>query len=147
MWKYWHLSDLNHTRRVKMAENDLSESKITNMDPVMEQIFTKMISCPGVGILKMIPCSAARPRTEKYMSTPPPGTWPSPIKSSEIFSNVSLLYSPLRGFVVLCLFHSLMFCDFVVRNFGGNPLAVKVARLDSFCEKLSRHSIAIQPPN
>ena len=28
--------------------------------------------CPGVGILKMIPCSAARPRTEKYMSTPPP---------------------------------------------------------------------------
>ena len=47
---------------------------MTNMDPVMEPIFTKMIPCPGVGILKMIPCSAARPRTEKYMSTPPPGT-------------------------------------------------------------------------
>ena len=45
---------------------------MTNMDPVMEPIFTKMIPCPGVGILKMIPCSAARPRTEKYMSTPPP---------------------------------------------------------------------------
>ena len=42
------------------------------MDPVMEPIFTKMIPCPGVRILKMIPCSAARPRTEKYMSTPPP---------------------------------------------------------------------------
>ena len=47
---------------------------MTNMDPVMKPIFTKMIPCPGVGILKMIPCSAARPRTEKYMSTPPPGT-------------------------------------------------------------------------
>ena len=45
---------------------------MTNMDPDMEPIFTKMIPCPGVGILKMIPCSAARPRTEKYMSTPPP---------------------------------------------------------------------------
>ena len=44
---------------------------MTNMDPVMEPIFTKMIPCPGVGILKMIPCSAARPRTENYMSTPP----------------------------------------------------------------------------
>ena len=44
---------------------------MTNMDPVMEPIFTKMIPCPGVGILKMIPCSAARPRTEKYMSTSP----------------------------------------------------------------------------
>ena len=31
-----------------------------------------MTPCPGVGILKMIPCSAARPRTEKYMSIPPP---------------------------------------------------------------------------
>ena len=38
------------------------------MDPVVEPIFTKMIPCPGVGILKMIPCPAARPRTEKYMS-------------------------------------------------------------------------------
>ena len=37
----------------------------------MEPIFTKTIPCPGVGILKMIPCSAARPRTEEYMSTPP----------------------------------------------------------------------------
>ena len=37
----------------------------------MEPIFTKMIPCPGVGILKMIPCSAARPRTEKYISAPP----------------------------------------------------------------------------
>ena len=46
---------------------------MTNIDPVMETIFTKMIPCPGVGILKMIPCSAARPRTEKYMSTPPRG--------------------------------------------------------------------------
>ena len=54
-----------------MAENDLSESKMTNMDPFMELIFTKMIPCPGVGILKMIPCSAAHPRTEKYMSTSP----------------------------------------------------------------------------
>ena len=44
---------------------------MTNMDPVMEPIFTKMIPCPGVGILKMIPCPAARPRTEKYMSAPP----------------------------------------------------------------------------
>ena len=44
---------------------------MTNMDPVMEPIFTKTIPCPGVGILKMIPCSAARPRAEKYMSTPP----------------------------------------------------------------------------
>ena len=45
---------------------------MTNIDPVMEPIFTKIIPCPGVGILKMIPCSAARPRTEKYMSTPSP---------------------------------------------------------------------------
>ena len=72
MWKCCHPSDLNHIRRVQMASNDLSESKMTNMDPVMEPIFTKMIPCPGVGILKMTPCSssAARPRTEKYMSTP-----------------------------------------------------------------------------
>ena len=42
-----------------------------NMDPVMEPICAKMIPCPGFGILKMIPCSAARPRTEKYMSTSP----------------------------------------------------------------------------
>ena len=48
---------------------------MTNMDPVMEPIFTKMIPCPGVGILKMIPCPAARPRTEKFMSTPPPGLY------------------------------------------------------------------------
>ena len=45
---------------------------MTNRDPVMEPIFTKMMPCPGVGSLKMIPCSAARPRSEKYMSTPPP---------------------------------------------------------------------------
>ena len=38
----------------------------------MEPIFTKLIPCSGVGILKMILCSAARPRTETYMSTPPP---------------------------------------------------------------------------
>ena len=44
---------------------------MTNMDPVMEPICTNMIPCPGVGILKMIPCSAARPRTEKYTSTSP----------------------------------------------------------------------------
>ena len=71
LWKYCHPSDLNHICRVQMAENDLSESEMTNMDPVMELIFTKMIPCPGVGILKMIPCSAVRPRTEKYMSTSP----------------------------------------------------------------------------
>ena len=36
--------------------------------------YTKMKPCPGVGILKMIPCSAACPRTEKYTSTrSPPG--------------------------------------------------------------------------
>ena len=46
---------------------------MTNVDPVMEPISTKMIPCPGVGILKMVPYSAARPGTEKYMSTPPPG--------------------------------------------------------------------------
>ena len=57
---------------------------MTNMDPVMEQIFTVMIPCPGVGILKMIPCSAARPRTERYMSTPsPPG-----LKSSFLFIDI-----------------------------------------------------------
>ena len=71
LWKYCHPSDLNHICRAQMAENDLSESKMTNMDPVMELIFTKMIPCPGVGILKMIHCSAARPHTEKYMSTSP----------------------------------------------------------------------------
>ena len=38
---------------------------MTNMDLVMEPIFTKMIPCLGVKILKMIPCSEARPRTEK----------------------------------------------------------------------------------
>ena len=54
-----------------MAENDLSESNMTNMDPVMELIFTKVIPCPGVGILKMMHCSAARPGTGKYMSTSP----------------------------------------------------------------------------
>ena len=43
---------------------------MTNTDPVMEPIFTKTIPCPGVGILKVIPCSAARPCTEKCMSTP-----------------------------------------------------------------------------
>ena len=41
MWKYYHPSDLNHIRRVQMAENDLSESKMTNMDPVMELILQK----------------------------------------------------------------------------------------------------------
>ena len=46
---------------------------MTNMDPVIKPMFTKMIPCPGVGILKMTPCLAARPRTEKYMSSPPPG--------------------------------------------------------------------------
>ena len=44
---------------------------MTDMDPVMEPIFTKLIPCPGVAILKMIPCSAAHPRTENYMSTSP----------------------------------------------------------------------------
>ena len=54
-----------------MAENDLSQSNMTNMDPAMELlIFTKMIPCPGVGILKMIPCLAARSHTEKCMSAP-----------------------------------------------------------------------------
>ena len=43
---------------------------MTNMDPVMEPIFTKTIPCPRVGILKMIPCSAVRPRTEKYEYLP-----------------------------------------------------------------------------
>ena len=42
-----------------MAYNDLSKSKMTNMDPVMEPIFTKMIPYPRVKILKMIPCPAA----------------------------------------------------------------------------------------
>ena len=70
LWKYCHPSNLNHIHRVQMAFNDLLESKMTNMDPVMELIFTEMIPCPGVGILKMIPCSAARPRTVKYISTP-----------------------------------------------------------------------------
>ena len=68
LWKYCYPSDLNHIRRVQMAENDLLESKMTNMDTEMELIFTKMIPCPGVGILKMIPFSAARPHTEKYMN-------------------------------------------------------------------------------
>ena len=49
---------------MQMAQSGLSELKMTNMDPVMEQNFTKMIPCPGVGILKMIPCFAARPRTK-----------------------------------------------------------------------------------
>ena len=49
---------------------------MTNIDPAMEPILTNMIPCPGVGILKMIPCSVTRPRTEKYMSTPPPGPLP-----------------------------------------------------------------------
>ena len=48
---------------------------MTKMNPVMEQIFTKIKPCPGAGILNMIPCSAARPRTENYMSTPPPGVF------------------------------------------------------------------------
>ena len=52
---------------------------MTNTDPVMEPIFAKMIPCPGVGILKMIPCSAARPGTEKNMSTPPPRSQFSPL--------------------------------------------------------------------
>ena len=43
---------------------------MANMDPVMGPILTIMIPCPGVAILKMIPCSAARPRTEKHMSAP-----------------------------------------------------------------------------
>ena len=32
---------LNHIRRMQIAENDLSESKMTNMDPVMELISQK----------------------------------------------------------------------------------------------------------
>ena len=39
------------------SANGLEQSfgdKMTNMDPVMEPIFTKMIPCPGVEILKMI---------------------------------------------------------------------------------------------
>ena len=71
MWKYCLPSNLNHICRMQMAKNDLLESKMTNVDPVMEPIFIKMIPCPGVGILKMIPCSAARPHTEKCMITPP----------------------------------------------------------------------------
>ena len=67
-----------------MAANDLSESKITNMNPVMEQIFTKMIPCPGAGNLKIIPCSAARPRIEKYMSTSPGGTGQGAPKASAL---------------------------------------------------------------
>ena len=69
LWKYCHPSDLNHIRGVQMAYNDLSESKMTNTDPIMESIFTNMIPCLGVRILEMIASSAARPRTEKYMST------------------------------------------------------------------------------
>ena len=42
---------------------------MTNVDPAMEPIFTEMTPCPGVEILKMMPCSAGCPRTEKYMST------------------------------------------------------------------------------
>ena len=56
------------------------------MDPVVEPIFTKMIPCPGVGILKMIPCSAARPRTEKYISAPPPGV---PIKCNPNYASLT----------------------------------------------------------
>ena len=55
-----------------MAHDDVSESKMTNMDPAVELIFAKMIPCPGVGILKMISCPATRPHTEKYMSDHPP---------------------------------------------------------------------------
>ena len=55
-----------------MASNDVSESKMTTMDLAMVLTLRKMIPCPGVGILKIVPCSAARPRTEKYMSSPPP---------------------------------------------------------------------------
>ena len=46
---------------------------MTNVDPVMEPTFTKMLPCPGVRFLKMIPYSVAHSLTEKYMSTPPPG--------------------------------------------------------------------------
>ena len=48
------------------------------MDHFMEQIFTKMIPCRGVRILKTLPCLAARPCTAKYISTPFPflGTTP-----------------------------------------------------------------------
>ena len=89
LWKYCHPSDLNHICRVQMAENDLSESTMTNMDPVLELIFTKMIPCLGVGILKMIPCSAARPRTEKYMSTSPGQRLP-PQPLSQVLKTVGI---------------------------------------------------------
>ena len=76
MQKFCVSVSLNHIHGVQMAYNDLSESKMTISTPygpcrVVEPIFTKMIPCPGVGLLKMIPCSAARPRTEKYISAPP----------------------------------------------------------------------------
>ena len=58
---------------------------MTNMDPVMEPIFTKMIPCPGVGILKMIPCSAVRLRTEKYTSTPPPRDFRPPEEDFPVY--------------------------------------------------------------
>ena len=37
-----------------MAYRDISELKMTNMDPGMELILTKMIPCPAVRVLKMM---------------------------------------------------------------------------------------------
>ena len=59
-----HSQSANGIKRPFGVKND-------NYGPCHGADFTKMIPCPGVGILKMIPCSAARPRTEKYMSTSP----------------------------------------------------------------------------
>ena len=56
-----------------MAFSGVSEKNMTNMGPVIEPILTKMIACPRVGILKMILCSAARPRTENIYVNHFPG--------------------------------------------------------------------------
>ena len=78
---------------------------MTNMDPVMESIFTKTIPCPGVGILKMIACSAARPRMEKFMSTPR-GEGLAQISDFSILHKLSLkvtlLFAPVSSELPLC---------------------------------------------
>ena len=67
-----HAKDVGHICRVQMAENNLPKSMIEKYECYHEIDNTIIDTMPRVGILKMVLCSAASPRTEKYTSTPTP---------------------------------------------------------------------------
>ena len=68
-WKCSYPKDLNHTRSANGVQPRYAVN-YKKCGPCHGADSAKMIPCPGVRILKMIPRSAARPRTEHYMSAP-----------------------------------------------------------------------------